>query len=497
MGNVGFQVQGGAKIAKLAVTGKAKSSRMIRVVGHVWRKSEEDAYRTLQIWVEVKRSATIGWVLSRVMEEVESTEPDFPNIVGLRILRRDRIAREQSDQDGPDDFLESVEDDLLIDYGQEVDAVLGRGDSLECLFEVPSDTPCASVCSVAPASACQVYVERVGLGHFSIVRGLGAGATSRVLQVRHRNTNQIYAMKVISKRNSMKDEKTVQRIVTEKRILAKLSHPFIVSLHWAFQTDAHLFMVLDFCEGGELFYHYQRLGAFPEVDCRFYVSEILLGLEYLHALSVLYRDLKLENCLLDKHGHTRLTDFGLSREDVNSKSGLCQSIVGTVPYLSPEMLTKEGHGLPLDYYCLGCLLHLLLTERVPYEGADLQQMFSKRVSGARLHVSSRFSIEVGDLLRQLLEADPARRLFQAEAIKMHPWFAEVDFAKVYDRVSQPVFPKFPPISPAQQTKENFDPVFNLDLNESFYQDEHDSGTIAGFSKIDSPTSPCKRKSFKI
>merc|ERR1719208_15534 len=115
-------------------------------------------------------------------------------------------------------------------------------------------------------------------------------------------------------------------------------------------------MVLDFCAGGELFFHLQQRAKFQEVDVRFYASEILLGLEYLHLQGILYRDLKPENCLLDGQGHLRLTDFGLSKEAdaAEVRSALSQSFVGTVLYLSPEMIRREGHGFALDFYCLGC-----------------------------------------------------------------------------------------------------------------------------------------------
>merc|ERR1719159_1733776 len=180
----------------------------------------------------------------------------------------------------------------------------------------------------------------------------------------------------MNKRKLMSDEKTVERVMTEKRILAKLSHPFVVSLYWAFQNDAHLFLVLDYCAGGELFNHFHVRGKFTETDSRFYVSEILLGLEYLHQQGILYRDLKLENCLLDIGGHVCLTDFGLSKDNV-TETNLCDSFVGTPTYISPEMLRYESHGLPLDFYCLGCLLYILITERIPHFTTTLRHMYAQ------------------------------------------------------------------------------------------------------------------------
>merc|ERR1719433_808581 len=144
-------------------------------------------------------------------------------------------------------------------------------------------------------------------------------------------------------------------------------------------------MVLDYCEGGELFYHLQRRGFFDEADSKFYISEILLGLEYLHSQGILYRDLKPENCLLDAEGHVRLTDFGLSKDNLTN-SALFQSFVGTVLYLSPEMIRREGHGQALDFYCLGCLVYVLLTGSLPHFAGDVSQMLAKRAKGEAIEM---------------------------------------------------------------------------------------------------------------
>lgn len=475
MGNLAFAAEGTAKTAKLALTGKQQECRIVHIVGHV-RGSDNDAssYRRVQIWVEADNDATLGWVLSRVIEEMDSREPELPNIVGLRVLRRGANTSIEDD----DTFLANLADELLLDYGEAIETVLGKGDGLECLFQVPTNA--CFPCSLSDDAAIEVPDE-VGLGHFSIVRTIGTGATSRVLQVCHNGNGHEYAIKVMNKRKLMQDERTVQRIMREKRILAKLSHPFVVSLHWAFQTDGHLFLVLDYCAGGELFYHFQRLGAFSEVDSRFYVSEIVIGLEYLHKLNILYRDLKLENCLLDIEGHVRLTDFGLSKDNVCETDNY--SFVGTLSYISPEMLRKEGHGLPLDFYCLGCLLYLLLTERVPHETRDLHKMYAKRMKGATIPLPEGSTKEVGNLLYRLLDPYPADRLRKADAVKRHRWFRHVDFDKVLDRVPQPVFPSFPPINPALQLGQNFDPALNDELGQSFCHGGCEAGMIAGFSKM--------------
>merc|ERR1711988_230458 len=136
----------------------------------------------------------------------------------------------------------------------------------------------------------------------------------------------------------------VEHTKTERNVLETVSHPFIVTLHYAFQTPKKLYFVLEYCPGGELFFHLSRAGCFSEGRCRFYASEILLAIEYLHRLNIIYRDLKPENILLDADGHVKLTDFGLSKEGIQDNHS-ARSMCGTPEYLAPEMLT----GLPPFY----------------------------------------------------------------------------------------------------------------------------------------------------
>jgi len=453
-------------------------------MGYVRQADDGDApERKVEIWVETKPGATVGWVLSRVMEELASKEPDVPHIVGLRVVQGGAPKggasrpRPSSAETGA---VEGVDDAMLVDYGQQVLEVLEDGDCLECIFEVPLGT-----------SSQAKRHDRVGIGDFQIVRVLGTGASCKVVQVRHKGNEEFYAVKVMSKRKIVTHEKKLERAIAEKRLLARLSHPFVVKLQWAFQTNSHLFMVLDYCAGGELFYHLQRRLKFTEEDTRFYVSEILLGLEYLHSQSILYRDLKPENCLLDIEGHVRLTDFGLSKENL-THSALFQSFVGTVLYLSPEMIRQEGHGIALDFYCLGCLVYVLLTGTLPHFTGDVRAMCARRKAGEAFEPPRGCSQVAVDLCNQLLDADPAKRLGtdgHAMAVKEHPWFDQVDFIQVYRKEPQPVFPNFPPIEPAREEGQCFASEFTrltvpsqlLGFGSAIGTKEQ---TIAGFSRIE-------------
>lgn len=458
------------------LTRKGRSSNMVLVVGHLRGPATPMAAleRRVELWVEVKQGATVGWVMSRVIEELAGQDLDVPNLVGFRVARGgaagancgsarvrtyDNERKEvgaTTDEDLGEEEDDAVEEQLLVDYGQAVWGALSNGDCLECVFEVQAPS-----LSTGLRARQERRQNPIGIGDFRIVRVLGTGASCRVVQAQHKNSGQTYAVKVMSKRKLVTNEKKLERAITEKRVLARLSHPFVVSMHWAFQTRGHLFMVLDYCAGGELFYHLQRRGHFSETDTRFYISEILLGLEYLHSQGILYRDLKPENCLLDGEGHVRLTDFGLSKENLTSTT-LFQSFVGTILYLSPEMIRREGHGLALDFYCLGCLVYVLLTGSLPHFTGDLQQMCARRANGEGFALPKDISPEVKHLQERLLDPDPARRLGtqrQAMEVKEHPWFRGVDFMRVYRKEPQRAFPNFPPIDPLRTPDQCFSSEF--------------------------------------
>lgn len=435
---------------------------------------------------DVVPGATSGWLLSRAIERLQQERPEAPPVIGLKVLTSrkpspqaiipasplhklltgcpglcagERLTARQEQalaQNMCAPFvaafaMESLgaDDALVLDYSQSIEASLGDGDAFEAVFEVMDRT------EEAAHGWAQASADR-RIEDFDIVRVVGVGGSGRVIQALHKPSGCMRAVKVMSKARLFQQEQRLQRVITEKRILARLRHPFVVSLHWAFQTSTHLFLVLDFCGGGELFFHMLKRGRFEETDARFYFCEILLGLEYLHSQQVLYRDLKPENCLLDDGGHIRLTDFGLSKDNL-TESAQFTSFVGTAGYLSPEMVARQGHGIPLDYYCLGCLLYCLLTGSLPHYEGDYKVMIQRRMKGEACAFPPWLSGDVQQLLTKLLAPDPKDRIGSKGAIevKEHRWLTQVDWTRVYRREPQSCFPKFPPIMPKFETQANF------------------------------------------
>jgi len=278
------------------------------------------------------------------------------------------------------------------------------------------------------------------INDFHLVKVIGKGSYGKVMLVKR--DNEVFAMKVLRKENVM-NRNQVEHTKTERNVLEAVSHPFIVQLHYAFQTPSKLYFVLEFCPGGELFFHLSRASRFSEGRCRFYASEILLAIEYLHRLNIIYRDLKPENILLDLEGHVKLTDFGLSKEGISDNYG-ATSMCGTPEYLAPEILDKQGHGKAVDWYSLGALVFEMLTGLPPFYTKDRAELFERIRQGADiLEFPNYISPVARELLQALLKKDPATRLGcgpdDGEELKNHVFFQGLDWALITQRRLAPPF----------------------------------------------------------
>lgn len=298
--------------------------------------------------------------------------------------------------------------------------------------------------------------------HFEFLKVIGKGGSATVLQARKLDTGQLFAVKVLNKRCLQREDKTAQSL-TERSILAKMSHPFVVKLHYAFQTDSDLYLVLDFCPGGELFYHLKGLKRLTENQAKFYFGEILLAIEYLHSMNVLYRDLKPENVLLDVDGHVRLTDFGVSKENVSNRT-IRSSFCGSPEYMSPEMLSARGHTRTVDFYSLGALLYELLTGLPPFYHPDRATMY-RIIQTEEVRFPQYLSSEACNLLARLLDKNPSTRLGSKQGtaeVKSHPWCLQIPWERLLLKA------KSPPFTPNLR-QSNFDSEYtSLPIVESDY-----------------------------
>eukprot|EP00360_Condylostoma_magnum_P000718 CAMPEP_0168314368 /NCGR_PEP_ID=MMETSP0210-20121227/7325_1 /TAXON_ID=40633 /ORGANISM="Condylostoma magnum, Strain COL2" /LENGTH=246 /DNA_ID=CAMNT_0008280763 /DNA_START=796 /DNA_END=1533 /DNA_ORIENTATION=- len=234
--------------------------------------------------------------------------------------------------------------------------------------------------------------------------------------------------------------------MTERNVLSYIRHPFIVSLNYAFQTPEKLCLILDFCPGGDLSSHLNREKKFNEEKGKLYACEILCALEALHKRDIIFRDLKPENVVIDSEGHALLTDFGLSKEGVVGDS-TTRSFCGSLAYLAPEMLKRQGHGKTVDWYLLGVLIYEMLVGIPPYMANNKTQLFWN-IQYAPLKFPYELSVDARDLLKKLLNRNPSERLGynrDAEEIKEHDYFRDIDWRSVMRReLRLPFPPRFQP-----------------------------------------------------
>mmetsp|Transcript_54039 Transcript_54039/g.136994 ORF Transcript_54039/g.136994 Transcript_54039/m.136994 type:complete len:329 (+) Transcript_54039:62-1048(+) len=278
------------------------------------------------------------------------------------------------------------------------------------------------------------------LDDFALVKVLGKGSYGKVMLVKHNTTGEVYAMKMLRKENVIKRNQ-VEHTKTERSVLEAVSHPFIVILFYAFQTPKKLYMVMEFCNGGELFYHLSRAGRFSEGRTRFYAAETTSAIAYLHSLRIIYRDLKPENLLLDCDGHVKVTDFGLSKEGIMDNIS-AKTMCGTPEYLAPEIVEKKGHGRGVDWYSVGALTYEMLTGLPPFYTKDRAKLF-ERIRSGELAYPSYITPLSRSLLTGLLERDPEKRLGGGPAagddVKAHPFFKDIDWVKLDARSYDPPF----------------------------------------------------------
>ncbi|EGD82179.1 AGC/RSK/RSK protein kinase [Salpingoeca rosetta] len=199
------------------------------------------------------------------------------------------------------------------------------------------------------------------------------------------------------------------RTKAERDILASIRHPFIVHMHYAFQTAGKLYIIMDFLRGGDLFTRLSNEVMFTEQDVQFYLAELCLALEHVHSLGVIYRDLKPENILLHDSGHIALTDFGLCKEYTETAEGKTYSFCGTVEYMAPEVVNRKGHDQSADWWSFGVLMYEMLTGELPFT-SDNRKTTMQMILKARLSMPQFLSPQAQSLLRKLFKRVPTARL---------------------------------------------------------------------------------------
>ncbi|KAL1115228.1 hypothetical protein AAG570_007259 [Ranatra chinensis] len=293
---------------------------------------------------------------------------------------------------------------------------------------------------------------------FEFLHVIGKGSFGKVVLARHKLDGSHYAVKVLSKKLVM-NKNEARHIMSERNVLLKnLDHPFLVDLKFCFQTPEKLYFVLDYINGGELFFHLQQERTFPESRCRFYAAEIASALGYLHSRAVIYRDLKPENILLDSTGHVVLTDFGLSKEGLWAYD-TTDTFCGTPEYLAPEVICKDSYDKSVDWWCLGAVLYEMLFGLPPFYSPNTEELY-RNILTKPLSFRHAISEQARAILLQLLEKDSMLRLGSGygdfDDVKRHKFFKSIDWDDLLGRRIQPPFK--PSVGSVTDTT-NIDPSF--------------------------------------
>ena len=259
---------------------------------------------------------------------------------------------------------------------------------------------------------------------------IGRGGFGKVWKVRLRKTNELFALKEMSKVKII-DRRSEISIMSERNLLSTLHHPFIVNMYFAFQDFYNLYLVMDLLNGGDLRFHIAHKKKFSEDQTKFIIANMLLALEYIHSKNIIHRDIKPENLVLESNGYVRITDFGVAKineEDNSSETS------GTPGYMAPEVILVQNHSFPSDFFALGVIGYEFMLGKRPYLGRgrkEIKQLIiAKQVKLGEEDLPEGWSKESISFINSLLQRKPMKRLGYRGVgeIKNHDWMQSINWS---------------------------------------------------------------------
>jgi len=328
---------------------------------------------------------------------------------------------------------------------------------------------------------------KVTLENFEFIKVLGKGTFGKVILCREKATNRLYAIKILKKEVIIRKDEVVHTL-TEKNVLQKTRHPFLLQLKYSFTTVDRLCLVTEYVNGGELYFHLKEERQLSEERTKFYGAEIICAINYLHKLGIIYRDLKLENLLLDHDGHIKIADFGLCKEDIHY-GNTTRTFCGTPEYLAPEVLEDSDYGRAVDWWGVGIVMYEMMSGRLPFYNHDHEVMF-ELILVEEVRFPSRMSQEARELLSGLLIKDPKERLGggpeDALEIMNHAFFKNINWQ---DLEAKKIEPPFKPQVMSETDTRYFDSEFTGESVELTPPDADGPTDISTITEVDETTFP--------
>uniref|UniRef100_A0A8C2GVW5 protein kinase C n=1 Tax=Cyprinus carpio TaxID=7962 RepID=A0A8C2GVW5_CYPCA len=334
-----------------------------------------------------------------------------------------------------------------------------------------------------PVPPSTTITSRISVNNFVFHKVLGKGSFGKVILAELKGRGEYFAVKALKKDVVLMDD-DVECTMVEKRVLALAwENPFLTHLYCTFQSKEHLFFVMEYLNGGDLMFHIQDKGRFDLYRATFYAAEIICGLQYLHSKGIIYRDLKLDNVMLNKDGHIKIADFGMCKENMLGENR-ATTFCGTPDYIAPEILLGQKYSFSVDWWSFGVLLYEMLIGQSPFQGDDEDELFES-IRMDVPHYPRWITKEAKDLLEKLFERDPTRRLGVVGNIRGHAFFKTINWPALEKRE---VSPPFKPKVKSPSDCSNFDREFlsekpRLSQSDKNLIDSMDQSAFAGFSFI--------------